>query len=109
MIPVEFLGAFKAGHRASVRPFIDEDLSMKLLKRVLSEDCDESRKHLEYITKFNNEFHKNVIKKGDKRALHNTDELRHSCYDRENARNRDIFTKVDLVYFTPQLEKKYGS
>lgn len=93
MIPKEFLGAFKAGHRASSRPFIDEDLSKILLLKVLKESCQESRKTLEYIAKFNNEFHKNVIKKGDARALHHTDELRRDCYARENSRNRDIYSR----------------
>jgi hypothetical protein len=97
MIPEEFLGAFKAGHRRSSREFIDEELSFKLLKRILQDGCEESRKHLTYITKFNNEFHKNVIKKGDSTALHFTDELRRDCYARENARNRDVFSKYDVI------------
>lgn len=90
MIPKEFLGAFKAGHRKTSREFIDERLSLTLLKKVIEDNCEESRKTLEYITRFNNEFHKNVIKKGDPKALHSTDELRKDCYARENARNRDI-------------------
>lgn len=92
IIPKEFLGAFKAGHRKSAREFIDEELSYKLLKLIKDSnytDLDAIAK-LTYITKFNNEFHKNVIKKGDMNALHNTDALRKDCYARENARNRDI-------------------
>lgn len=107
-IPKEFLGAFKAGHRPSVRPFIDEELATILLKRFLETGCPEAKRHLEYLTKFNNEFHKNVIKKGDETALHSTDELRRDCYARENARNRDVFTRNEVTYFGYQLEKIGG-
>lgn len=105
LIPREFLGAFKAGHRASSRPFIDEELSYRLLKKVVFEGCEESRRHLEYITKFNNEFHKNVIRKGDASALHSTDELRRDCYDRENARNRDVYSLPGVIKFTEDIKK----
>jgi hypothetical protein len=64
------------------------------LERVLRSDYkDEEAIHLlEYITRFNNEYHKNVIKKNDPKALHNTEKLRKECYARENARNRDIMS-----------------
>lgn len=103
MIPREFLGAFRAGHRASAREFIDEEFSLKLLRKVIYDNCAEARKHLEYITKFNNEFHKNVIKKDDRNALHNTDELRQDCYSRENSKNRDLFTKVEIIRFVENI------
>ena len=94
-IPKQYLGAFKAGHRASSREFIDEELSYSLLKRIIDSNYTDqaAMDQLAYITKFNNEFHKNVIKKGDKKALHNTKELRKDCYARENARNRDISSR----------------
>lgn len=63
-----------------------------LLKRIQTENCEEAKIQLEFITKFNNEFHKNVVKKGDPKALHKTDELRRDCYARENARNRDVMS-----------------
>ena len=92
MIPKQYLGAFKVGHRESAKEFIDEELSFSLLEKIIkSEWTDQvSMDALAYITKFNNEFHKNVIKKGDNNALHNTDALRKQLYARENARNRDI-------------------
>lgn len=94
-IPKQFLGAFKAGHRASAREFIDEELSYQLLNKILRSNWQdkESITQLEYITKFNNEYHKNVVKKGSETDLHNTEELRKDCYARENARNRDIMSK----------------
>lgn len=99
-IPKEFLGAFKAGHRQSARDFIDEEFSYELLRKVVEDGDQEAKKQLAYITKFNNEFHKNVIKKGDPNALHNTDKLRKDCYDRENARNRDITSREGKRFST---------
>lgn len=105
-IPKQFLGAFRCGHREASKEFIDETLSHKLLRRVLESDYKDlpALDLLNYITKFNNEFHKNVIKKGDPTALHNTDKLRRECYARENARNRDFmsarnYMKVDAEDF----------
>lgn len=101
-IPKEFLGAFKAGHRPSAREFIDESLAWQLLKKwQKSKGTDkESYDALVYLTKFNNEYHKNVIPK-DNTALHNTPELKKQLYDRENARNRDIMSvKKDSIIST---------
>jgi len=100
MIPREFLGAFKAGHRAASRPFIDEEFSYQLLRKWKMEGCEESRQALEYITKFNNEFHKNVVKKNDQSALHKSETHRKDCYDRDSARRRDIFTSFVMVEVT---------
>ncbi len=105
MIPREYLGAFKAGHRASSRPFIDEELAKRLLRKVIDENCEESKAHLEYITKFNNEYYKAVVKKGDENALHYTDALRKDCYNRDNQRRRDVFCCVELVYLNDGMEK----
>lgn len=92
-IPKEYLGAFKAGHRAGSREFIDEELSYQLLEKILSTGCEESKKQLAWLTKFNNEYHKHVLKKGDANALHHTPENRKDCCDRKNARNRDIISR----------------
>lgn len=93
-IPKQYLGAFKCGHRESAKEFIDEDLSQTLLSRILKSNYQdqEAVEALAYVTKFNNEFHKNVIKKDDPDSLHNTDNLRRSLYSRENARNRDVLS-----------------
>lgn len=45
----------------------------------------------EWMSKFNNEFYGGKIKKGDPTALHNTDDLRKECYNRNNAANRDTY------------------
>lgn len=109
MVPREFLGAFKAGHHPSAKQFIDEELSYELLKRVVYDSDEQAREALEYLTKFNNEFHKGTTKKGDKNALHNTDELRRDCYARVNAKNRDVFSKCAVFLvgtYEDQLIKK---
>lgn len=95
VIPKKFLGAFKAGHRATVRDFIDEELSYKLLRKIINSKYKdlESIKQLEYITKFNNEYYKAVIKHNDNNSLHNTSELVRDCFTRNNIRNRDLLSK----------------
>lgn len=95
-VPKEFLGAFKRGHRQHSREFIDEELPLKLLKAA-EQGCEESRKALLWLTKFNNEYHKGVVKKGDAKALHNTKELRKDCEDRLYRRKVDLYTSVPLV------------
>lgn len=91
-IPKRFLGAFKAGHRVVVREFIDEELSYKLLIRIVNSNYQDTEavEALDYITRFNNEFHKAVVKKDDPTAIHNTDELRNDCFKRNNSANRDL-------------------
>ena len=95
-VPREFLGAFKRGHRQASREFIDEEFSVRLLREVESGSV-EAREALLWLTKFNNEYHKAVIKKGDKKALHNTDELRRDCDRRNYARRNDLYTHAPVV------------
>lgn len=94
IIPKEYLGAFKKGHRKSAREFIDEELAYRLLERAQN-GCEESRKALEWLTQFNNEFHKAVINKTDPKAFHNTDELRKECNQRSYAQKNDLFTRLN--------------
>ncbi len=92
-IPKKYLGAFKQGHRQVVREYIDDELSIILLARL--------RRHPEY--------YRNVVKKGDQEALHNSDELVRSCHDRQNAMNRDKMAverhERDDIYL--EIIKKY--
>lgn len=93
-IPKRFLGAFKVGHRPSAKEFIDEDLSRALLKRVLDSNYTDAEavSALDYLTRFNNEFHKNVISKTDPNRLHRTEKQVRSLYSRENSKNRDVMS-----------------
>ena len=95
-MPKEFLGAFKKGHRQSAREFIDEELATVLLKKARA-GCEESRAALEWLTRFNNEYHKAVIKRGDPEALHKTPEMISDCDQRNYARRNDIYTSVTLI------------
>ena len=94
-VPKEFLGAFKQGHRESVREYIDDDLAYELLDKVLKNNDQAAREQLAYLTKFNNEYYKAVVKKGDKNALHNTPEMYKSVNDAHNARRRDVLSVRD--------------
>lgn len=102
-VPKQFLGAFKCGHRVSAQEFIDDEFAYELLCQIYESDWTnkEAIQQLEYLTKFNNEFHKNVVLKNDqlhtckclnrlKGDEHENDCLRDSLNKRENARNRDI-------------------
>lgn len=93
-IPKRFLGAFKVGHRPSAKEFIDEELAKLLLKRILESNYTDTEAvfTLDYLTRFNNEFHKNVIKKSDPDRLHRTKKQIKSLYSRENAKNRDVMS-----------------
>lgn len=110
-IPKRFLGAFKAGHRLASRAFIDEEFSYQLLNRIISSNyCDKvAIEALDYLTKFNNEYHKAVIKKGDSEALHNTNEMYQERSNANNARNRDIMSilhhKLEPLTSTPSQNK----
>lgn len=107
--PKRWLSCFKAGHRKASKEFIDDDLAHKLLRRVkLSNYTDEeAMAALDFLHKLNSEYYKNVIKKGDRKALHKTKKLRRDCYARENSRNRDIMSverhKVE------SMERNFGS
>lgn len=91
-VPKEFLGAFKQGHRANVRDFIDDEFAHKLLKQVQKNNDPEARAALEWLTKYNNEYYRGVLKKNDPKAIHNTDKLYKEATDAHHARRRDIST-----------------
>lgn len=105
-IPKQYLGAFKEGHRKLIRQYIDDELAWELLKRIKASNWTDTKAidELTFIAKFNNEYYKNVIKKGDKTALHNTNKLRKDCYDRDNANRRDILSRErDLLFSIEKL------
>jgi len=61
-VPKEFLGAFKAGHRRYAREFIDDEFSRSLLLKVEA-GCLASLEALKWLTRFNNEHFKAVVKR----------------------------------------------
>lgn len=104
-IPKEYLGAFKAGHRHRTRFYIDETLSWELLRKIVEEDCKKSASELAYIARFNNEFERGSLKKGDPANLHQGSELEKECYNRKNEIERcDAQTEgFQLISFEPLL------
>lgn len=64
-----------------------------LLSRLRKNPNDlEAKTALEFLTKFNNEFYRGVLKKGDPNALHNTPKLYKEVCDSRNAQRRDIIS-----------------
>ncbi len=49
-----------------------------------------SAEEQEWLGRFNQEYYKNHFESSEK-DLHNTPELKKSCYSNENARNRDLY------------------
>jgi hypothetical protein len=49
---------------------------------------------LEYLNQFTEEFVNASFDKNPRKNLHKSKRLRKDCYDRNNARNRDILTKA---------------
>ncbi len=90
-MPREFLGAFKFAHRKEVREYIDDDFSYDLLKRLKRNPGDtEAREALRWMAKYNDEFYRGFLKKGDPNALHRTPELYKHVNDSRNAQRRDL-------------------
>lgn len=98
-IPKRFLGAFKKGHRYSVRQYIDDDYSWMLLDRLETSNYQDkdALSQLEYLSKFFDEYYRNsgLSKDG---ALHSTSELRKKAYSNQNAINRDAMNIKCVVY-----------
>jgi hypothetical protein len=92
-LPKEYLGAFKCGHRKGVREYIDEEFSYELLEKVQRGD-ERAKAALEWITKYNNEIYRGVLKKNDPESIHNTPELYKLATDGHNARRRDLLSAV---------------
>jgi hypothetical protein len=60
---------------------------------------------LKFLNKFTGEYINAAINQEDKTTMHNTKRLRKDCYDRNNARNRDITTKTKMLNKLDGLEK----
>lgn len=53
-----------------------------------------SDKELEWLNKFTEEYvHANLDTERPRKNLHNTKAMRKDCYDRNNARNRDVLVR----------------
>ncbi len=104
-IPKQYLGAFKEGHTASARHYVDDELAHMLLARGSPADFE----MLSWLAQFNNEYYKARIKKEDPKVFHKSKEMRRDVYSRTNARRRDVFGRnlvssldVEMVCFIDQ-------
>ncbi len=92
-VPKRFLGAFKHGHRKGVREYVDEEFAFSLLRKAEAGD-KEALKALEWLTKYNNETYRGVVKKNDRKAHHKTKKLYKEVNDSHNARRRDLICNL---------------
>lgn len=85
----------KSNPRESQRhPNLDKRFNLKTRTDLLDQDYLNklSPEELDWLNKFNKEYvSASLDGKGD---LHNTKKLKKTCYDSNNARNRDILTKA---------------
>ncbi len=102
-IPAKWLGAFKAGHNYASRWAIDDSFAYELLKSA-NDGNAEAAAALDWLAQFNNEFHKDWFDPL-KPPLHNTAELRKSCSDRKNARNRCVLNVSATSRLKPPIDE----
>ena len=84
----KYYGLSSAHTRKPAREYVDFDYIDQL-----------SEEEKEWLNRFSREFYHNNLRADDATALHNTPELRRSCYSAENARNRCGFVKWGRVPF----------
>lgn len=74
---------------------LDQDYIEDLKNQAESENpylANQAKEALDFMSKFNDEYYGGKVKAGDETALHNTEELRKDCYNRNNASNRDAYS-----------------
>ena len=77
-------------------PALDPSLNLKSRTELLDYDYLHklSDKELEWLNKFTEEYvHANLDTERPRKNLHNTKAMRKDCYDRNNARNRDVLVR----------------
>ncbi len=88
-VPKHLRGAFKNGHRLGVTEYIDEEFSFELLKRMKAGD-KEAEAALEWLTKYNNEYYRGILRKDDPTAIHKTRKAYKEATHDHNVRRRDL-------------------
>ncbi len=97
------MNAFKIGHKANMRSYVDDEQSYHLLKKVLLEGCEESRKALVFLDKYYEETLRGFIKKDDPTAL-NAKFYREIVNDR-NTKRRDLLNdQASSIFSTEELQ-----
>ena len=78
-------------------PNLDPRFNLKTRSDLLDQDYLHklNEKELDWLNKFNKEYINAALdNERPKKNLHKTKKLRKECYDRNNARNRDILTRA---------------
>lgn len=105
LIPPDFLGAFKAGQRPGTQEYLDDEFAHELLDRIIASNYQDAEAiaHLKYLAQFNDEFEKDFIRTTGREPLHATEAERLELHRRNNARNRDVFSRENsnLKRFAP--------
>jgi hypothetical protein len=93
---------------------LDPSLNLKSRTELLDYDYLHKLKpeELEWLNKFTEEYvHASLDTERPKKNLHRNKTLRKECYDRNNARNRDVLTRQRasnrMVYLDEIVDKGY--
>lgn len=91
-VPVRFLAAFSFGCPKSIRDFLDDELAWRLLKSALAGN-QASIQQLDFIARFNEEFHRSYFRDGKKAktSLHKTPTLQRKLQDSINSKRKDLW------------------
>ena len=86
---------------------LDKSVNLKTRQDLIDYDYLHklSPKELEWLDKFTGEWAgASLDTENPRRNLHKTKKLRKDCYDRNNARNRDVLTRSNATKRTKTLE-----
>ncbi len=91
-------------------PNLNKQVNLKSRQQLLDYDYLSKLTHKEkkWLDKFSKEYiNASLDAKKLEKNLHNTPKLKKDCYDRNNARNRDLFFKLEMggVFDHEILEK----
>ena len=65
-----------------------------------------SDKDKDFLSRFNEEYYKGQISKSDPNVLHNTDILRHDCYNRKYRIRHDTYSISCALNLMEQLSEE---
>lgn len=80
-------------------PNLSKGVNLKSRQNLLDYDyiSQLSEKEKKWLDKFSKEYiNASLDSKNLEKNLHNSQKLKKDCYDRNNARNRDLYTKIEM-------------
>lgn len=91
--------------------YLDPSINLKTryeeIADVASYIDDLSEEDKKWMNQFMKEYVAASVDKDPEKALHNTPELRKSCFDKNNARNRDVYSRETAQGTLNYLEDYY--